>query len=317
MTRSHDTAGAPIESRAGSMATPGQGEAQRVDGRETSRPDVDAEGEEPSLRLDPEEQRQVRRRTAPAARVVHEAIRREGEDELRRPASALAWSGLAAGLSMGFSLVAQGLLQAQLPDVSWRPLLVRLGYSVGFIIVVLGRQQLFTENTLTPVLPLLQRFNVRTLMLVLRLWVLVLAANLLGAMIFAWTISRGAIFPPETQRAFAAIGTEALGPDVGTTAVRAIFAGWLIALMVWLLPLAETARVAVIGIITYVVGLGNFSHSIAGSIEVLYLVMIDQLPWSGYLGTFLLPTLLGNIIGGVALVAVINHAQVVAGGEEG
>ncbi len=266
--------------------------------------------------LDAEEQRQVERRTAPAARVVHEAIRREGEDELRRPASALAWSGLGAGLSMGFSLVAQGLLQAQLPDASWRTLVVRLGYSVGFIIVVLGRQQLFTENTLTPVLPLLHRWTVPTLLQVLRLWVIVLAANLAGAVIFAWTISRGGIFPPETHRAFAAIGVEALGDDPWTTAVRAVFAGWLIALMVWLLPLAEAARVSVIGIITYVVGLGNFAHSIAGSIEVLYLVMIDRLSWSGYVGTFLLPTLLGNIIGGVALVAVINHAQVMAGGQD-
>ena len=299
------------------MTTASKREPRSDEDRVEDRPRDGAARKEPSLRLDAEEQRQVKRRTAPAARVVHEAIRREGEDELRRPASALAWSGLAAGLSMGFSLVAQGLLQAQLPDVSWRPLLVRLGYSVGFIIVVLGRQQLFTENTLTPILPLLQRPAPYTVLRVLRLWVLVLAANLLGAMIFAWTISRGAIFPPETQRAFAVIGTEALGDDIWTTAVRAIFAGWLIALMVWLLPLAETARVAVIGIITYVIGLGNFAHCIAGSIEVLYLVMIDRLSWSGYFGTFLLPTLLGNIIGGVALVAVINHAQVVAGGEEG
>src|SRR5579863_122394 len=89
------------------------------------------------------EERQVQERVAIGAHVVHETIRREGEEELCRPASALAWSGLAAGLSMGFSLVAEGLLAAGLPRASWTPLVAKLGYSVGFLIVVLGRQQLY------------------------------------------------------------------------------------------------------------------------------------------------------------------------------
>ncbi len=78
--------------------------------------------------------------------VVDEAIRREGDKELARPSSALAFSGLAAGLSMGFSLIAEGLLRAHLPDVVWRPLIVKLGYALGFLVVILGRQQLFTET---------------------------------------------------------------------------------------------------------------------------------------------------------------------------
>src|ERR671938_829055 len=80
-------------------------------------------------------------RTAVPAKVVHEAVRLEGEEELRRPSSALAWSGLAAGLSMGLSLVADGVLRARLPDLPWRPLVSRLGYTVGYLVVILGRQQ--------------------------------------------------------------------------------------------------------------------------------------------------------------------------------
>src|SRR3954465_1867477 len=129
-------------------------------------------------------------RSAPSGKIVYKAILKEAEDELERPSSALFWSGLAAGLSMGFSLVAEGLPRAHLPDKPWRPLVVKLGYSIGFLIVILGRQQLFTENTLTPVLPLLRRKDLPTLSNMLRLWGVVLAANLIGAAAMAWVLSR-------------------------------------------------------------------------------------------------------------------------------
>src|SRR5215207_8851999 len=103
------------------------------------------------------EHREAEERSAPSGKVVYKAILKEGEGELARSSSALFWSGLAAGLSMGLSMIAEGLLHAHLPDAPWRPLVAKFGYSVGFLIVILGRQQLFTENTLTPVLPLLRR----------------------------------------------------------------------------------------------------------------------------------------------------------------
>ena len=120
-------------------------------------------------------------RSSPSGKIVYKAILTEGEEELDRPSSALFWSGLAAGLSMGFSLVSEGLLRAYLPDAPWRLLVAKLGYCIGFLIVVLGRQQLFTENTLTVMLPLLRRKDPRTLANVGRLWAVVLAANLIGA----------------------------------------------------------------------------------------------------------------------------------------
>ncbi len=115
--------------------------------------DIKAENAKPELTA--EEEKQVKTRGAPRAAVVYETVREEGEFELQRTVSGLAWSGLAAGLSMGFSLVAEGLLRHHLPDAPWRPLVSKLGYSAGFLIVILGRQQLFTENTLTVILPLL------------------------------------------------------------------------------------------------------------------------------------------------------------------
>ncbi len=102
------------------------------------------------------EDRVVEEKAAVGSHIVYKAILKEADEELGRSTIALAWSGLAAGLSMGFSLVAEGLLQSHLPDAAWRPLISKFGYSLGFLIVILGRQQLFTENTLTPMLPLLQ-----------------------------------------------------------------------------------------------------------------------------------------------------------------
>jgi formate/nitrite transporter FocA (FNT family) len=261
------------------------------------------------------EKKQVEERLAIGANVVYETIRREGEDELARPAAALAWSALAAGLSMGFSFIAEALLSAHLPDAPWRPLISRLGYCIGFLIVILGRQQLFTENTLTVILPLLLRKDLPTFLRVLRLWGVVLAANFVGTLLFASVIGHIQIFPAPVHQAFTAIGLGHLGASFGITFTRAIFAGWLIALMVWLLPGAESARISIVILITYIVGLGGLNHIIAGSTTMLYLVVTHSISWGTYFTGFFFPTILGNIVGGVSLVAALGHAQVVGGKE--
>lgn len=261
------------------------------------------------------EEQQIQKRVAIGAHIVHETILREGEEELKRASSALAWSGFAAGLSMGFSLVAEGLLAAFLPKEPWAPLASKLGYSVGFLIVVLGRQQLFTETTLTAVLPLLARRDAKTGLGTLRLWGIVLGANVIGAYLFALTVGRVPIFSPQIYASMVEISR---GGDQGGWAVifvRAIFAGWLIALMVWLLPAAESARVSIIIILTYIIGLGGFNHVIAGSVKMLFLVVRGAVSWPDFIANFFVPTLIGNIVGGVSLVAFLGHAQVVAGSE--
>jgi formate/nitrite transporter FocA (FNT family) len=271
---------------------------------------MDSEKNEKKAELRLFEVYDAKRRASPRANVVHEAIRREGEDELQRSISALGWSGFAAGLSMGFSLLAEGLLRTRMPEAPWRPLISKLGYPVGFLIIVLGRQQLFTENTLTVILPLLLRKNLETLKSVLRLWGVVLAANLAGAYAFALTVSHIHMFSPEVHQTFVRIGLESMSGNFATTLVRGIFAGWLIALMVWLLPAAETGRIAVIVILSYMVGLGGFNHIIAGSVEALYATASGNASWAMYFNHFFAPTLIGNILGGVSLVAAVNHAQI-------
>ena len=258
------------------------------------------------------EQEEIEERTAPPGYVVYHAVHREGEHELQRRSWGLAWSGLAAGLSMGFSIVTQALLRAHLPETPWSILISRLGYTIGFLIVILGRQQLFTENTLTPILPLLTSRKASMAANVARLWAIVLFTNLVGGLAYVWLIGHSGMFSEEMRHAFGQIGREAMPAGFSTGFLLEIFAGWLLALMVWLLPFAESARVWVIIIISYLVGLGGFSHVIAGSMEVFYLVTTAEISFGHFLSSYFFPTLLGNIVGGVSLVALLAHAQFIA-----
>ncbi|HEX5226887.1 MAG TPA: formate/nitrite transporter family protein, partial [Bryobacteraceae bacterium] len=230
-----------------------------------------------------------------------------------RSVSALAWSGLAAGLSMGFSFVGEALFRSYVPDVPWRPLITNLGYSLGFLIVVIGRQQLFTENTLTAIIPLLARRNRRTFWQVMRLWAVVLTANIAGAHIFAWVMGNTPVLHPRFHATLQQLATEAADVSFGNAILRGVFAGWLIAMMVWMLAATDSNRVPIIVIMTYIVGLAGLTHVVAGSVEVLFLVMTGAKSWLAFAGGYLVPTLIGNVLGGVALVSALNHAQVIAG----
>ncbi len=261
-----------------------------------------------SPHLDASEQEQAAAHAAPHALVIHELVREEGEAELKRRTGALFWSGLAAGLSMGFSMLTLGLLRSGLPDEPWRRLIESFGYCIGFVIVILGRQQLFTESTVTAVLPLMVKRDKATLFALSRMWIIVLGANLVGTIAFAGLISPEHVFPDEVRRALVETSAGMFEDAFAPQFLRAILAGWLIALMVWLLPSARSARLFVIILLTYVVAIGHFPHVIAGSAEAAFAVFTGHATLADFGSRFFLPTLLGNMIGGVALVAVLNHA---------
>jgi formate/nitrite transporter FocA (FNT family) len=202
------------------------------------------------------------------------------------------------------------LLQAGLPEAPWRNLVAGFGYTLGFLIVILGRQQLFTESTLTPVLPVLTGPSWQKLPSLFRFWAVVLATNLVGTWLFAWAICHEGLFKPEVWKALNTIADEVVADAFWPMAVKAVLAGWLIALMVWLLPVAQAARIWVIIILTYLIGVAHFPHIIAGSIETFYLGASGLRSWGEVLGGYALPTLLGNTLGGVALVAALAHAQI-------
>ncbi len=275
--------------------------------------------DEPANRLTPAtsvddltegERTAVDHQSRPSAALIHETIRAEGERELERSGVALMMSGLAAGLSIGFSVVVPAILIVALPASPWKHLLTSLGYTVGFLIVVLGRQQLFTENTLTPVLPLLRAPSWRRFALVLRLWGIVLGANVAATWAFSAVLAHTPVFEPEVRAAIAEFSASTMASPFGTMFLKAVFAGWLIALMVWLMPASGDSKPFVIVIVTYVVAMGHFAHIIAGSVEASYLVHIGRATLGDYVSTFFVPTLLGNMLGGIALVACFNFGQV-------
>ncbi|MCA1653925.1 MAG: formate/nitrite transporter family protein [Sphingomicrobium sp.] len=247
-------------------------------------------------------------RSSPSAKVVHEAIRLEGTEELARPTSSIGWSGLAAGLTMGCSMLGQGILDARLPDAPWRDLVSAFGYSSGFLFVTMGRQQLFTETTLTVTLPYLH--GTHRMSAVARYWAVVFAANIVGTILFALAATIPGLFEADTAAAFTDLGVKAAAPGFVAVLLKGVFAGWLIALMVWLLPAARSARFVVIIAVTWLIGVAHFSHVVAGSVETAFAAAEGAIGWGDYAVGFMLPALIGNVVGGVLLVAVLNHAQV-------
>src|SRR3954454_12252397 len=191
---------------------------------------------------------------------IYEVVRHEGETEMARPAVSLWWSGVAAGLSISFSVFGKAVLHQYLPDASWRPLLTGFGYTFGFLLVVLARQQLFTENTITAVLPVMAQPSGKNLYRLLRLWSIVFAANLTGTLIAALFSTFAPAPIPGIQETILEISRHTVSHGVVGSVFIAIPTGFLIAAMVWLMPSAENARFHVVTFATYLIAIGGFSH---------------------------------------------------------
>lgn len=244
------------------------------------------------------------------AMAIHEHIRQDGEKEMERDAMALLWSAIAAGLSMGASLLAKGIFHVQLESVPGGFLLENLGYTFGFIIVIMARQQLFTENTVTAVLPVMQNPTLGNFGLLMRLWGVVLLGNIIGTGIAAWAFEYMPIFDEQTRDAFVKIGMDVMKNSPTEMFSNAIISGWLIATMVWMFPAAGAAKIVVIILMTWLIALGDTTHIIVGSVEILYLVFNGTLHWGDFFWPFALPTLAGNICGGTFIFALMSHAQI-------
>ncbi|CBA32561.1 Inner membrane protein yfdC [Cronobacter turicensis z3032] len=244
------------------------------------------------------------------AMAIHEHIRQDGEKEMERDAMALFWSAIAAGLSMGASLLAKGIFHVHLEGIPGGFLLESLGYTFGFIIVIMARQQLFTENTVTAVLPVMQNPTGTNMLLLLRLWGVVLLGNIVGTGLAALAFEFMPIFDEATRDAFVTIGTEVMHNSPGEMFANAIISGWIIATMVWMFPSAGAAKIVVIILMTWLIALGNTTHIVVGTVEILYLVFNGTIHWSEFFWPFALPTLAGNIIGGTFIFALLSHAQI-------
>ena len=274
---------------------------------EKSSEDLEVESEEKSSgkEIEMDEDRLPSR-----AMAIHEHIRQDGEKELERDAMALLWSAIAAGLSMGASLLAKGVFHVNLDGVPGSFLLENLGYTFGFIIVIMARQQLFTENTVTAVLPVMQKPSGSNFLLLLRLWGIVLLGNLIGTGLAAYAFEYMPIFDEQTRDAFVKIGMDVMKNTPGEVFANAFISGYIIATIDRIIPASGSAKIVVIIIMTWLVALGDLTHIVVGSVEILYLVFNGTIHWSDFFWPFALPTLAGNICGGTFIFALISHAQI-------
>ncbi len=249
----------------------------------------------------------------PEASEILARVMADAESELERSSAGLAFSGFAAGLTMGLSGLGVAVLQEALPPTHSAHLLAYTLYPLGFIAVIMGRAQLFTENTLYPVVYVLDRR--RGYLGSLRLWVVVFAANVLGVLVFAALITQAHPVTGGTEHALAGLGATAVAPGFGHVLWTGVIGGWLIALVAWLVEGAEMSigQVVLIWLLTYLVGVGAFAHCIATSGEILVAVLGGSVGGWHYLA-WLVAATLGNIAGGIVIVALLNYGQVMAGG---
>lgn len=242
--------------------------------------------------------------------AIFEVIRREGRIELHRPLAALAMSGVLAGLALGLSILAQGLLRSHLPDTGWRPLVEGFGYSFGFLIVILGQMQLFTENTIKAVCPVLDEFSGAMALLLVRLWGVVLVSNIVGAVAMGGVLWLTRGHQPEVFAAMRAISVHALSYGFGETLLRGVGAGWLVAALVWMMPNAGDARAFVIVVVTWLIAIAGFAHIVAGATEASLLWFAGEVGAVVALAGFLLPAALGNLLGGAVFFTILAWVQI-------
>ena len=245
-----------------------------------------------------------------SAVAIYSVIRHEGEEELSRPAISLWWSGVAAGLGISTSVLAEAMLHDQLTDSPYQHLIENLGYTVDFCLVILSRLQLFTENTITVVLPILARPRRRKFLQAAKLWGIVFTANMAGTFLAALLAIYAGTTTPALTESMLEISRHFAESSGITALLLGIPAGFIIAALVWMLPSAKGTELFVIMLFTYLIAACDFTHVIAGSNEVFLLVLNGEMNIITAIADLIVPTLIGNIIGGTGLFAMLAYGQV-------
>ena len=246
----------------------------------------------------------------PSAHEIYQQVAKNAKEELQRSSMSLAISGFTGGIFMGLSALGVGIILAKLGGGPGAFVISRMFYPLGFIVVILGRSQLFTENTLYPVALVLT--EPKQIWNTMRLWATVLPSNMLGALTFALLVGLTRSMPADVVQAIAGLGLAAVHQPVSAIFWSGVVGGWIIATAAWLVSGSHsiTGSVMIIWALTFLVGLGNFAHCIATSGEILAAVLIHQLPWSAYPQWFG-PAVAGNICGGVVMVTLLEYGQAV------
>ena len=260
--------------------------------------------------LSQEERRAIKEHHPIQPQLIFKIIRTEGEEELRRKFVALAFSALAAGIFVSFSFFFRSVFHFHMGDSQFEPLISSFGYTVGFVIVILGRMQLFTENPITTIIPLLCNFTGKEFFKVVRLWSIVFFFNIIGTSIAATFFSFNYAVSPEFENAMHEVARNVMRLDAIENIFRGIPAGIIIAVLVWIAPQTRNFRLSTIIFLVYFIALGDFSHVVVGSCEMAFEIIEGDANFFDYFFKFLIPTGIGNVIGGTVIFTLLIHNQV-------
>jgi formate-nitrite transporter family protein len=261
--------------------------------------------------LTPQEREAVAGNGGLSALTVYSIILRKGEEEFHRPKTSLWWSGVAAGIGISASVLAEGILRSSMgADLPYRSVIESLGYTFGFVLVIICGLQLFTENTITVVLPVLANPSKGQLYRTARLWAIVFTANMFGTFLTSALTVHGGIVPDDILSSILEISRHVAELPPMSALLRGIPAGFFIAALVWMLPSAKGSEVLVIILFTWLIAAGKFTHVVAGSNEIFNLVLIGEMGIVSAFTNHIFPILIGNIIGGTGLFAMLAYGQV-------
>lgn len=260
--------------------------------------------------LSHDESEEAIERAGPRAPVIYASISARGREEMARPFKSLFGSGVSAGLILSLSFITEGLFANVLPQFAGRAAVADIGYTVGFILVILGRMQLFTEDTITPILPLLSSPTGHAFFRTGRLWLVVFTGNMVGMLIAAATLAFGEIVRPDQLVSIVEVSSKVLENTPLETFRYGIVAGFLIAALVWCMPMARGGELALIFVVSYIIALGDFTHVVAGSGEAFLLAFSGDTSWTNAVFGIILPAFLGNVFGGTVLFATLAYVQV-------
>jgi formate/nitrite transporter FocA (FNT family) len=227
---------------------------------------------------------------------------KQAAEEFERPVSGLLLSGVSAGLGVGLSFFLIATI-ASLTNEAVPQLVVEIlkanAFAVGFIIVILGRMDLFTEFTTIAILPVLARQA--TLGALTRLWTVVYLGNILGAAVFGvLTAVLGKELGVITHPVLADLASDLTDHQWWVTLLSALLAGWMMGVLSWLITGGRdtTSQILFIWVITAAIGLAHLHHSITGTAEMSAAFLIGASN-SFELLHFLLWTTVGNALGGI------------------
>ena len=251
-------------------------------------------------------------RVRPSAEDIYESVKRDAHEELERPVPALAVSALFAGATLGFSGLASAAVLSELDASTSAHLVAAAFYPIGFIAAIVGRAQLFTENTLYPMTLVFDER--RHVGVTARLWSVVWAANILGAFLFALLVVQSSALTPSIVHELSKLGHDAADGGFQPNFWSGVLAGWLLALVAWLIEATDhaTGQIALIWLLTFVIGLASLDHCVSTTGQVLAGVVDGSVPFGRFAG-WLAAVTLGNIVGGTAIVGLANYGQVRVG----